>query len=96
MTSYLISSRRRGSDELERGPRFGFVVSKALAKRATERNLIKRRLSEAVWAFIKSNPELVQSRTVDFCFIARKASLIGNYAQFTSEVNQVLPKILEL
>lgn len=46
--------------------RFGFIVAKSFSKKAVERNLIKRRLREAVRKRLKDI-----SRSVDGVFIAR-------------------------
>lgn len=76
------------------GPTFGFVVSKALSKKATQRNLIKRRLSQAVWDFLKGKARATPPWRI--CLIARKPILASDYATVAAEVDQLLSKIFEL
>ncbi len=47
---FVFKTAKNGLDE----SRFGFVVSQKVSKKATTRNKIKRRLSEAIWAEMKT------------------------------------------
>lgn len=78
------------------GVRFGFVIGKVIAKKATQRNLIKRRLSEAVYAFITKNRGGLKEDALYVCFIARKPILTRSYEEINSSVCKVLSAIFKL
>lgn len=69
-------------------PRFGFVVSTRIDKRAAVRNRIKRLLREAVHARLDSIPN-----GFDLVFATRPNIKGKSYEEVCSAVNQVLSKI---
>jgi len=68
--------------------RFGFVISAKVSKKATERNLLKRRMREIVRGSIKSI-----AGGYNFVFIARKSSLDLNFNELKEEIIRLLGKI---
>lgn len=69
-------------------PRFGFVVSTKIDKRATVRNRIKRLLRRAVRERLERIPD-----GFDIVFVVR-ASIVGkDYEEIGSEVDKILSKI---
>ncbi len=65
--------------------RFGFVVSKKISNQATVRNLIKRRISEAVRAYLpRVKPEY------DLVIIARAGIKEKNFEEIKAAVGRLL------
>ena len=65
--------------------RLGFVISKKVAKRAHDRNLLKRRLREISRRHLL--PEAV--RPFDALFVARTSATDADFAQLTAEVTSL-------
>lgn len=65
--------------------RFGFIVSKKISKKATERNKIKRRISEIVRIKIREI-----KKPIDAVFIARKSVEKQRFQEIEKEVIQLL------
>ncbi len=66
-------------------PRFTFIVSNKISKRAVVRNLIKRRLREIVRArkdFFRQD--------ADYAFIAKPQSATASFAAFARDVDGVM------
>lgn len=59
--------------------RFNFIVSTKISKKATERNLIRRRLSEIT-------RELLLQKNISGVFLAKKAILSKTYKELQDEV----------
>jgi ribonuclease P protein component len=66
--------------------RFNFIVSTKISKKAVERNLIKRRLSEIV----RQLPQIPQASGL---FLCKKIILNKNYQELKKEVENVFKKI---
>ena len=64
-------------------PRFGFVVSSVVAKKATTRNLIKRRLRAIARAIQPAAP-------VDVVVYATKPAAIATYAELERDLRHIL------
>ena len=81
--AFLLESRRRDDD----GPaRFGFTVSKRVSKKAVERNLIRRRLREAVRLFAAG-----QSRPGhDYVLVGRRAALSESFGGIAADLANAL------
>lgn len=69
-------------------PRFGFVISTKIDKRATVRNRIKRLLREAVRANLAKVPD-----GFDLVFIVRPKIVGKSYEEVRLEVDQILSKV---
>jgi len=69
-------------------PRFGFMISAKVSKKATERNILKRRMREIIRRNIG-----VPSGGCDFVFIARKSALDLNFNELKEEIIRLLGKI---
>lgn len=69
-------------------PRFGFVISKKVAKRAHVRNQIKRRLAEICRVTVL--PSLPPRAIVDVLFVARTAAPTATFAQLAEESASLL------
>lgn len=78
------------------GVRFGFVIGKIISKKATQRNLIKRRLSAAVFSFVTRNREALREIALYVCFIVRNPILMRNYEEIDSLVDKALSEIFKL
>jgi len=73
--------------ELENRPKFGFIVSKKIDKRATVRNKIKRRLDQALLPFLpKIKPEVM------VVFLARKTLVDKSFLAINKEIERMLNK----
>ena len=68
--------------------RFGFMISAKVSKKATERNILKRRMREIIRRNIG-----VASGGCDFVFIARKSALDLNFNELKEEIIRLLGKI---
>lgn len=82
-----------GSQNPVADPRFGFIVSKKVHKRAVVRNRIKRRLRELVrtWLLKERPASLSQFRTV--VFIARGGSLQASYQDLREKMQRCFAQI---
>ena len=69
-------------------PRFGFVISTKVSKKAPDRNLLKRRMRE----IIRGGVETIDGGH-DFVFIARKSALNLTFLELKSEITRLLGKI---
>ena len=69
-------------------PRIAFVVAKSVSKKATERNLIRRRLAEVIQ---KSLPEKLLP--YDMVVSAKKGAQALQFHEVEREVLQLLKKI---
>lgn len=72
-------------NKLQGMPRFGFIVSRKISKKAVERNLIRRRMKEAAKAL------LVKFPPGSYVFLA-KQSVLGKTAQ---EIRQELKSVIK-
>lgn len=70
-------------------PRFACVVSKKVAKRAVDRNLIKRRGREAVRDALKKSAAAPAS----YVFYAKKEALGAPYRDIAAEIRKLLSGI---
>lgn len=77
--------RHRGPQAVP--PRFGVVVSKKVAKRAHDRNRIKRRLTEICRVHLL--PRLRPGTGVDVLFVARSAAPSATFAQIAAEAEEL-------
>ena len=68
--------------------RFGFIVSKRVSLKATERNLIKRRLGEAT---AKTIPSF--SRNFDFLFLTKNEILGKSLLEIEKEVVDLFKRL---
>lgn len=69
-------------------PRFGFVISTKVDKRATVRNRIKRLLRETVRASLSKVPD-----GFDFVFVVRPKIVGKSYEEVRFEVDKILSKV---
>ena len=84
--AFVLQSRQRGDDL---PARIGFTVTKRTAKKAVERNRIRRRLKEAV--------RLMAGRFVqpglDYVLIGRRPALTIPFAELKSELSAALAEL---
>ncbi|HWT31215.1 MAG TPA: ribonuclease P protein component [Propylenella sp.] len=81
--AFVLEARRREDD----GPaRFGFTVSKRAAKKAVERNRIRRRLKEAVRL---TGPGRVRGGC-DYVVVGRRSALAEDFAVLQSDLAEAL------
>ncbi len=66
------------------GPKFGFVVSKKIDKRAVYRNKIRRRLSEAVIGLL---PEM--RKDIYALFLTKKSIKGVDYQEIKNEISKI-------
>ena len=77
--AFVLEARQRGDD----GPaRVGFTVSKRVARKAVERNRIRRRLKEAVRLLA---PEAARSGH-DYVLVGRRSALAESFGLIASEL----------
>jgi len=69
-------------------PRFGFVCSKKIDKRAVVRNKVRRWLQHSAREVYNRIPN-----GFDLIFLAKKPIVNSSYAQIVAQLNQVLSKI---
>jgi len=81
--AFVLEARGRGDDS---PPRFGFTVSKRTAKKAVERNRIRRRLREAA----KRAAETDARVGLDYVLVGRRAALTEPFADLTSAVAEAM------
>jgi ribonuclease P protein component len=83
----LIYKKRQIPDQVgddNKKPRFAFIVSTKIDKRATQRNRMRRTMSESVWHLLSTIPPM------DGIFIARK-----NFADLPqTEVEKIVSGLL--
>jgi ribonuclease P protein component len=84
--AFTLQARRRG-DTLP--ARIGFTVTKRTAKKAVERNRIRRRLKEAV----RLTAERLVRPGVDYVLIGRRAALTIPFTELTSELSAALTEL---
>jgi ribonuclease P protein component len=84
--AFVLEARGRGDDG---PPRFGFTVSKRVAKKAVERNRIRRRLKEAV-RLTAENAEAGR----DYVLIGRRAALSEPFADLTASLIEALRGVI--
>ncbi len=86
--AFVLETRRRGDDA---PARFGFTVSKRTAKKAVERNRIRRRLKEAV--------RLVAAERArsghDYVLVGRPAALSEGFAEIKAALAGALTESFE-
>ncbi len=76
------------SPNQENKTRVGIVVSKKVAKKATERNKIKRRIREIV------RSEVLEGKTVgDIVIIAKRSSEKSSYQELKADWENILLKL---
>ncbi|MYZ49662.1 ribonuclease P protein component [Propylenella binzhouense] len=81
--AFVMETRDRGDG----GPvRFGFTVSKRTAKKAVERNRIRRRLKEAV----RLAPAEAAGRGFDHVLVGRRAVLDADFAALRADLQSAL------
>ena len=71
--AFVLETARRSGDD---PPRFGFTVSKRTAKKAVERNRIRRRLKEAV----RLGAAAEARRGHDYVLVGRRAALTQDFS----------------
>ena len=92
---FIVSYLERGESSI-RGPRFGFVVSSHLEKRASQRNRLKRRLRETVRIWLKGHRGNVSNLDLDIVFVLRRKMMEASYEGVNNLVDTLLPKIFKL
>lgn len=81
--AFVLEMRRRGDDA---PARFGFTVSKRVAKKAVERNRIRRRLKEAVRRVAGGCAEA----GTDYVLVGRRSALTARFAAIEAELSGAL------
>jgi ribonuclease P protein component len=81
--AFILEARDRGD---ENPPRFGFTVTKRVAKSAVERNRIRRRLKEAVRRGAAEDAR----RGHDYVLVGRRAALTEPFAELTAALHEAL------
>jgi ribonuclease P protein component len=83
--AFVLETRRREDD----GPaRFGFTISKRTAKKAVERNRIRRRLKEAVRLAAPGRAR----PGCDYVLVGRRAALTESFAALEAELAGALAR----
>lgn len=73
--------------------RFGFIVSQKVSKNATERNKIRRRLSEVIKENLKSaNLPKAKNNNFDLVFISLPSTVKKDFLEIKNSVNDLLLK----
>lgn len=85
--SYL--PKNSPNKKLDQFCRFGYTVAKTVSKLATERNLAKRRLREAVRAVGVA----IARKHFDYVIIARKEILEADFVKISSDLKFCLSRI---
>ncbi|MCW3060131.1 MAG: ribonuclease P protein component [Capsulimonas sp.] len=83
----MLYVRPRTAAERSQGltaPRFGFVISKKVSKRANIRNRIKRRLREICRLHVLS--KMRADAAVDVMFVARTSATDANFSRLMADV----------
>ena len=86
----VLHLRKLAGAEREYPVRFGFVISKKAARKAHDRNLLKRRLREICRTIII--PDLSQGKCADVLFVARSEAAAADFKTLLDEVNQLCRK----
>jgi ribonuclease P protein component len=81
--AFVLEARERGDGE---PPRLGFTVTKRTAKKAVERNRIRRRLREAARQAAATDARA----GLDYVLVARRAALSEPFAELTSAVAEAM------
>lgn len=81
--AFVLEARNRGD---EGPPRFGFTVTKRVAKSAVERNRIRRRLKEAVRRVAAEDARCGH----DYVLVGRRAALGEPFAELTTALHEAL------
>jgi ribonuclease P protein component len=81
--AFVLEARARGD---EAPPRFGFTVTKRTAKKAVERNRIRRRLREAARQAAASDARA----GLDYVLVGRRAALTEPFANLTSALAEAM------
>ena len=84
--AFILQARRRG-DNLP--ARIGFTVTKRTAKKAVERNRIRRRLKEAV----RLVAEQIVQPGMDYVLIGRRPALTIPFTELKSELSAALTEL---
>lgn len=84
--AFVLEARQRGDSA---PARFGFTVSKRVAKSAVERNRIRRRLKEAVR---RVAPEAGRPGH-DYVLVGRRAALDEPFQALTASLHETLTRI---
>lgn len=79
----------KDNDELEKGGRFGFTVSKRVSKKAVVRNRIKRRLRAAVEEVVPS----FKLSGCDYVVVGRKSSFDRPYEGLIKDLRYALHNV---
>lgn len=93
VVSYL---ERPAAEASSRLPRFGFVTTTHLDKRATRRNRAKRLVREAARLFLRENFARLTSSAFDVVFVLRKNIFKASYEEINLSVHTLLPKVFKL
>ena len=80
--AFVLEARERGDDS---PPRFGFTVTKRVAKKAVERNRIRRRLREAV----RLGAENARAGR-DYVLVARRRALSEPFTHLKAALEEAL------
>jgi ribonuclease P protein component len=86
--AFVLETRERGDDG---PPRFGFTVSKRTAKKAVERNRIRRRLKEAVRLTAPGRARAGR----DYVLVGRAAALRETFAAMEADLAGALQEIAD-
>jgi len=90
-TYFSLSVSSRSKDVMSAESKFSCVVSKKAAKKAVDRNGIKRRCREAVRKTTKSTGE--HTAPFSFVFYAKKEAMKVSYAEIEKDVRQLLTQV---
>lgn len=81
--SLLVTDQRQKTKD--QGPKFAFIISKKIHKRATKRNRARRLLSEAIRFFL---PKIKEG--VDGVFLAKKPIIGKEFVEVKTEAEEIL------
>jgi ribonuclease P protein component len=84
--AFVLEARDRGD---QGPPRFGFTVSRRVAKSAVERNRIRRRLQEAA----RRAAPLEARCGHDYVLVGRRAALDEPFAELTAALHEALTQV---
>jgi ribonuclease P protein component len=84
--AFVVEVRQRDDDD---EPRFGFTVSKRVARSAVVRNRIRRRLKEAV----RLTADEEARRGHDYVVVGRRAALREPFSELTSALHGAMRQI---
>ncbi len=84
--AFVLEARKRGDDD---EPRFGFTVSKRVARSAVERNRIRRRLKEAVRLTATGHAR----RGYDYVVVGRRAALREPFSELAAALHGAMRQI---